>query len=120
LTFSGVGPVFLTRGALEGSDTPNNVTVWVSTSHASIRQQRAMVAVINYAVARCFAPLTAQQLNVLRALPERDWRLKLGWQEQQVGPLKVGWGGREGLNIGGHDVGGMRVEWPSNRGMCTW
>ncbi|WP_157451173.1 hypothetical protein [Deinococcus puniceus] len=120
LIFQNVGAVFLTRGALEGSDTPNTITAWVSTSHASIQQQRAMVAVIRHTVARCHAPLTAQQLNMLHALAERDWRLKLGWQEQQIGPLKVGWGGREGLNIGGHDVGGMSVDWPNSQGVCRW
>ncbi|MFB9991878.1 hypothetical protein ACFFLM_07845 [Deinococcus oregonensis] len=120
LTLQGAGPVFLTRAALEGSETPNVITVWVSSPHSTLQQQRALVAVIKYAVARCFAPLTPPQTNMLQTLAQQNWWLKLGQQEQQMDFLKISWSGKEGLKIGGHEVSGIRVEWPNNRGMCTW
>jgi hypothetical protein len=120
LTLPGVGPVFLTLGALESSSTPNLVRVWVSSPHATPQQQRALVAVVKHVLNRCHGPSTPQQSRALQRVAQQNWWLDLGQQEQQVGSLKINWSGREGLNVGGYEVSGIYVEWPKNQGLCTW
>lgn len=120
LTLPGVGQVFLTLGALESSSTPNLVRVWVPAPHATLQQQRALAAVVRHVLIGCYGPFTAQQSRALQSVAHQNWWLDLGQQEQQVGPLKINWSGREGLNVGGYEVSGIYVEWPKNQGLCTW
>lgn len=112
--------VLLTPGAAENSATINIVTAYVDAPTASASQRQALIAVSRGFLEGCAPQLLPQAQSIWAGLARYDWAGVLGWQDRLLGSVRVGWSGREGLNVGKRDVTGISVNWPSGSGRCTF
>lgn len=112
--------VLLSLGAREDSSTVNSLLAHVETAAPTAAQRQALVTVARGFLTACAPDLAGQAQSVWAGLARSNWAGALGWQDRQLGPVRVGWSGREGLKVAGREVAGLGVEWPGSSGRCVF
>jgi len=112
--------VLVSATASENSSTVNGLLVYVETLTASTAQRQAMVAVARGFLEACVPGLTPQARSIWAGLSGHEWQGVPGWQDRQLGQVRVGWSGRDGLNVADQEVTGMSLEWPGDMGRCVF
>ncbi|RTR27517.1 hypothetical protein [Deinococcus radiophilus] len=113
--------VYLTPLAPDGGGPIDAVRATVDPPTASAAQREAMIRAATGSFNVCW-PAEAQALNgpFWEGLVKQPWEQQLGWQEESVGVLKVGWSGEDGLELGDHEVAGLTIDWPAGGGQCVF
>lgn len=112
--------VLFSSGAVKNSSTVNSLIAYVETATPTASQRQALVAVARGVLTACAPDLAPQAQSVWAGLARHNWAGALGWQDRQLKAVRVGWSGREGLNVAGREVAGLSVEWPGGSGRCVF
>lgn len=112
--------VLLSPTAAENSSTVNSLLAYVETTQATATQREALITVARGFLSACAPDFAHQAQSVWPGLARHNWAGALGWQDRPLGRGRVGWSGREGLNVAGREVTGLRVEWPGSSGRCVF
>ncbi|GMA15654.1 hypothetical protein E5F05_20925 [Deinococcus metallilatus] len=112
--------VLLSPVAIDNSSTVNSLRAYVETTSPTASQRQALVHVARSFLQGCAPEQAAQAQSIWPGLARHDWTAALGWQERQLGSVRVGWSRREGLNVAGHEAAGLSVDWPRSSGRCVF
>lgn len=112
--------ISLTPAAAINGVRINSVRLHFDHDQATIAEQKKLIQIALSILKSCWPESQIDQRfwNTLAAQPWED--KQTGWQDLKNGALSVGYSGYQGLTINKKNVTGLTLQWPKDKGRCTF